>query len=68
MFIVISVGGIVELLPRVVRQLFRHEHLSLKVHNVKFDNSVPPDKMYIENLTSKIAMRPYNSVQMSIRC
>ena len=42
--------------------------LSLKIHYIEFDITVPLCKMYIENLTSKITMRPYNSVQMSIRC
>ena len=45
----------------------RHEHLSLKVQNVEFDISVPPGKMYIENLATNIAMKPYNSMQMSIQ-
>ena len=50
------------------RHQIPHEHLSLKVQNVEFDISVPPGKMYIENLTLKISMRPHNSVQMSISC
>ena len=44
-----------------------HEHLSLKVQKVEFDISVPPGKKYIENLASNIAMKPYNSMQMSIQ-
>ena len=34
---------------------------------IKFDITVPPCKLYIENLTSKITRRPYNGAQMSIR-
>ena len=29
--------------------LTSHEHLSLKVQNIEFDISVPPDEMFIEN-------------------
>ena len=42
--------------------------LSLKIHYIKFGITVPPCKLYIKNLTLKITMRPYNSVQMSIPC
>ena len=41
--------------------------LSLKIHYVEFNITVPPCKLYVKNLTSKITMRPYNSLQMSIR-
>ena len=41
-------------------------HLSLKIHYVKFDITVPPCKLYIENQTLQITMRANNSVQMSI--
>ena len=42
-------------------------HLSLKMQNAKFDITVPPCQfLYVKNLTSKITMRLYSSVQMSI--
>ena len=43
-------------------------HLSLKIQYIEFDITVLPCKLYVENLTLKITMRPYNSVQMSILC
>ena len=46
---------------------FRYGHLSLKIHNVKFDITVPPGKMYAKTYNQKFKMRPFNSVQMSIR-
>ena len=42
--------------------------LSLKIHYIEFNITVPPCKLYIKNLMSQIIMRPYDSVQMSIRC
>ena len=42
--------------------------LSLKIHYVEFDITVPPCKLYIENVTLKITMWPYNSKQMRIQC
>ena len=45
-----------------------HGQESLKVQNVEFDITEPPCKLYIEYLMLKINMRPYNSMQMSIRC
>ena len=44
-----------------------HGQESLKMKNVEFNITVPPCKLYIEYQMSKIKMRPYNSVQMSIR-
>ena len=41
---------------------------SLKIHYIQFNIAVPLCKMYIEYIMSKIKMRPYNSVRMSIRC
>ena len=41
--------------------------LSLKMQNVEFDITVPPCKLYVKNLTAKISMRLYNSVQMSFQ-
>ena len=40
--------------------------LSLKIHYIEFNNTVPPCKLYVENLTLQITMRPYNSMQMCI--
>ena len=44
---------------------FRHEILSLKVPNVKFDFNVSDCTMQAVTDTSDISMRPYNSKQMS---
>ena len=43
-----------------------HGQESLKIHYIEFDIAVPLCKMYIEYIMSKIKMRPYNSVRMSI--
>ena len=48
--------------------LIPHGQESLKMQNVEFNITVPPCKLYIEYLMSKIKMRPYNSLQMSIQC
>ena len=44
---------------------FLYEILSLKVPNVEFDFDVSDCMMQVVTDTSKISMRPYNSVQMS---
>ena len=43
----------------------RHKTLSLKISNVEFDFDVNESMMQVVTDTSKISMRPYNSVQMS---
>ena len=45
--------------------LLRHKTLSLKIPNVEFDFDVSDCMMQVVTDTSKISMRPYNSVQMS---
>ena len=50
---------------RTLTNFFRHEILSLKVPNVKFDFYESDCMMQIVTDTSKISMRPYNSMQMS---
>ena len=47
-------------------QIFGPEHLSLKVPNIDFDVSV--DSVQWQTATPKSKLRPYNSMQMSIRC
>ena len=42
-----------------------HKTLSLKIPNVEFDFDVSDCMMQVVTDTSKISMRPYNSVQMS---
>ena len=34
--------------PGILKHKKPYGHLSLKIHNVKFDITVPPDKMYVE--------------------
>ena len=41
--------------------------LSLKIHFIEFNITVPPCKLSVKNLMSKITTRHYNSVQMSIQ-
>ena len=48
-----------------LRDLYRHEILSLKVPNVEFDLDVSDCMLQVVTDTSKISMRQYNSVQMS---
>ena len=36
-----------------------------KIQNVTFDITVPPCKLCVKDLMSKITMRPFNSMQMS---
>ena len=43
----------------------RHKTLSLKIPNVKFNFDVSDCMMQVVTDTSKISMRPYNSLQMS---
>ena len=43
----------------------RHKTLSLKIPYVEFDFDVSDCMMQVVTDTSKISMRPYNSVQMS---
>ena len=50
---------------KILLGIFRHEILSLKVPNVKFDFHVSDCMIQVVTDTSKISMRPYHSVQMS---
>ena len=49
-------------------QLKGPEHLSLKVPNIEFDFDISVDSVQWQTVTSKLNLRPYNSVQMCIRC
>ena len=42
--------------------------IPLKVPNIEFDFDVSVDREHWKTVTSKSNLRPYNSVQMSIRC